>query len=243
MRRLIKIAVLLFLGFVMGGQMVVFAARVNASTFGALFTTPDGFRCGEMCLFGIRPGLTSLDDAQRMIAEHPLTRDLREIEHEDSRNISYAAKDLIITLRGRLGQPVDEVLIYFVQNDLQLPTSRLGQFTLGDALASLKRPSRVSIGTNPMRPMNSSRNYASWFYDSAGLLVSARLTTLRVGAQTPIKHIQLSADSGMLGQFSPVNYSARVIVTYTSQKWLGFTTMMGYVRAAVRQSQVRQVLN
>jgi hypothetical protein len=223
--------------------MVVLAARGQAVTFSAMFTTPGGFSCGEMCLFGIRPGVTNIEDAQRMIAEHPLTYDLREIEHEDSRNVSYAAKDLIVTVRGRHGQPVDEVLIYFVQNDLQLPPSRLGQFTLGDALVTLKPPSRVSIGTNPMRPMNSSRNYTSWFYDSAGLLVAARLIDMRVSIQTPIRHIQLSADAGMLGQFSPVNYSARVIVTYTSEKWLGFKKMMGYVRAAVRQSHVRQVLN
>src|SRR5262249_44610444 len=44
------------------------------STFALLFTNPDGSPCSQPCLFGIRPGVTTYDEAVRLLKAHPLTR-------------------------------------------------------------------------------------------------------------------------------------------------------------------------
>ncbi len=38
-----------------------------------LFTNPDGSPCQMPCLFGVRPGVTTLEDAFRLLDKHPLT--------------------------------------------------------------------------------------------------------------------------------------------------------------------------
>src|SRR5215471_5045053 len=38
-----------------------------------LFTNPDGSPCQMPCLFGVRPGVTTLDEGLRILDKHPLT--------------------------------------------------------------------------------------------------------------------------------------------------------------------------
>lgn len=42
----------------------------------AVFTNPDGAPCERLCLFGIQPGLTSIERARELLRSHPLTRQL-----------------------------------------------------------------------------------------------------------------------------------------------------------------------
>jgi hypothetical protein len=44
----------------------------------ALFTNPDGSPCAQPCLFGVRPGKTTLDDALKILDRHPLTHSLKQ---------------------------------------------------------------------------------------------------------------------------------------------------------------------
>ena len=39
-----------------------------------LFTNPDGSPCQMPCLFGVRPGVMTLDEGLRVLDQHPLTR-------------------------------------------------------------------------------------------------------------------------------------------------------------------------
>src|SRR5262249_11028164 len=39
-----------------------------------IFTNPDGSACQQPCLFGIRPGTTTYDQAVVLLKTHPLTR-------------------------------------------------------------------------------------------------------------------------------------------------------------------------
>jgi hypothetical protein len=59
---------------------LVFAARVAGRTQPLptlpLITNPDGSPCKLPCLFGIRPGETTTGEAVRILARHPLTRNL-----------------------------------------------------------------------------------------------------------------------------------------------------------------------
>jgi hypothetical protein len=52
------------------------AAQTSALTM--LFTNPDGSACHMPCLFGIRPGETTMGRALDMVHVHPLTRNMRQ---------------------------------------------------------------------------------------------------------------------------------------------------------------------
>jgi hypothetical protein len=243
MARLLKLSGVLVVGLAICAQLLVWGGRAQAKTLTPLFAAPDGQPCESVCLFGIYPGRTHFEVAREMLRQHPLTAGLQLMAGGDGYSLSFAGRDVMVTLRGRPGHPTGEVLIYFLQIEGSLPTSKIGKLRLGDALNWLDHPSRVSIGTNPMLPMRTSRNFASWYYDQSQLLVAARVNSLHMGIMTPIKHIQLSADPQDLGQFSPAIYSSRVMINYTSRRWLGFTTITAYVHAAIRGAGARQALN
>jgi hypothetical protein len=59
---------------------VILTSRLVGSAqslpFSALFTYPDGSPCESPCLFGVRPGYTTHEDAIALLRSHPLTQNL-----------------------------------------------------------------------------------------------------------------------------------------------------------------------
>src|SRR5260221_2458504 len=55
----------------------VYATRMigglHPSPAAMLFTNPDGSPCKLPCLFGVRPGETTVEEALRLLVAHPLT--------------------------------------------------------------------------------------------------------------------------------------------------------------------------
>jgi hypothetical protein len=92
------------------GLILVFAAVIIAaslitrhreSPLQAMFTAPDGTACDQSCVFGIRPGVTNLDQAVDMLKKHPLTHDIRYVEGPGSRTGSayvFASQNSVLTL-------------------------------------------------------------------------------------------------------------------------------------------------
>lgn len=67
--------------------LIVLLARLLGATqpespLAAVFSNPDGTPCAQSCIFGIRPGETSVADARMLIAEHPLTKNAEWIEDD-----------------------------------------------------------------------------------------------------------------------------------------------------------------
>lgn len=52
----------------------------HALPLAAIFTTPDGTPCPEVCLFGAQPGKTTYQEAILLLQQHSVTRTLRRRE-------------------------------------------------------------------------------------------------------------------------------------------------------------------
>lgn len=80
MFRLFNLTLILLIMFI----AMIFAARVTGSTqpspLTALFTNPDGTRCERPCLFGIRPGQMTIDEAIALVKAHWFLSDVRAIQ-------------------------------------------------------------------------------------------------------------------------------------------------------------------
>jgi hypothetical protein len=74
MRRMLWITVIAFASLSAGIFFARHEGRQRTLPLSALFTSPDGTPCN--CLFGIRPGKTTLDEALRIVSTHPLARQL-----------------------------------------------------------------------------------------------------------------------------------------------------------------------
>ncbi len=69
----VAVALLLLFSVLVGGAQAIGAARPNPkqSVAALLLTTPDGNICPQPCLLGIRPGLTTFEQAIALVQRHP----------------------------------------------------------------------------------------------------------------------------------------------------------------------------
>src|SRR5713101_8684360 len=72
----------LYVGIIAVMASLILAVRLVSNNqpnpLSALFTNPDGSPCVKPCLFGVRPGETTLDDALKILDRHPLTHSLKQ---------------------------------------------------------------------------------------------------------------------------------------------------------------------
>ncbi|MBX3065422.1 MAG: hypothetical protein U0528_10010 [Anaerolineae bacterium] len=246
MRLIIRLATALCTIFSLCATTLVWGGKTTESSFARLFTFPDGTSCTD-CLFGIMPGQTDFNAAADLLLHHPLTNTLVPLNITDPNVRSFAGSDLLITLHGRKNGVITDVMIFFANNDLTLPASNIGSIRLADVWLALHAPTRISIGTDPLRVSSSPRNYATWRYESSKLLIVARLRTGRMNASATLSHIHLSVASDLLGIYNPLNYAARVTLSYDSANWFGFVNVRAYMNDAIlskgRGVGVKQALN
>src|SRR5258708_12518171 len=71
-----------YVGMIAAGAVMLLAVRIGSSNptdpIAALFTNPDGAPCAKPCLFGVRPGKTTLEDALNILDKHPFTHSLKQ---------------------------------------------------------------------------------------------------------------------------------------------------------------------
>src|SRR5258708_19796166 len=61
---------IIFSGTILTSRIV---GATQANPIAVLFTNPDGSPCQMPCLFGVRPGETTLDEGLQILDKHPLT--------------------------------------------------------------------------------------------------------------------------------------------------------------------------
>lgn len=246
MRSILRLASALFAIFSLCAATIVWGTQTSQSPFARLFTFPDGTSCSG-CLFGIIPGQTNFTEAAALVHTHPLTNTLIALNITDPNVRSFAGSDLLIALHGRKNGVVTDVMIFFAKNDLTLPSSNIGNLRLADVWLAFQEPTKISIGTDPLRVSSSPRNYATWRYEAIKLLIVARLRTGRMNAAATISHIHLSINNDLLGIYNPLNYAARVTLSYDTSHWFGFVNVRAYMLDAILSKErgvgVKQALN
>jgi hypothetical protein len=128
----------------------------QVSAASSLFTAPDGKRCAVPCLFGVRPGQTTIAEAATLLRIHPLLRDFDLVSTDPFRIEGQNERIVMITFNGGPDGRVDEIsLVSYVRfgksrhdRTRVLPTSG----TLGDVLSLFGTPDFIQIayGRDPM---------------------------------------------------------------------------------------------
>src|SRR5205085_11210708 len=89
-----RVILILLIAFAAAILSVHLAASRQGSVVGMLFTNPDGSPCERDCLFGIRPGITTHEEAIALLNRHPL------LENVDGAS-SAISSSLNLTRKGK----------------------------------------------------------------------------------------------------------------------------------------------
>jgi hypothetical protein len=134
MYRLLRIAIAMLFVCEVAVCTAKFLGSREVSPLALWLTDPDGRPCATPCLFGIQPGATKFDDAIKIMATHPVTRNLQKREvYENSVQLWNDSFSLLF-LRNRNGQ-VEAVV---VQNHEEI--------SLGELMANFGYPSDIRVG-------------------------------------------------------------------------------------------------
>lgn len=157
MRRIFRLA--LILALLIGAAFVVVTALSQAlppPPYGAVFTFPDGTPCQRRCLFGARPGLTRYEEAARLLAAHPLTRDLIRRDRLTVVGTIFEGREMIVEIQGDARGLLTQISLHIEPTVVQrmrslsmemppLPESPLKGGTLGGTVAWLGSPGTVDL--------------------------------------------------------------------------------------------------
>jgi hypothetical protein len=171
---------------------------------------PDGVACDPSCLFGIRPGVTSLEQAVLILHAHPLTRDAKWINDHTLRLTGPLAYVSFSPTRNGL---VDSISLIdtLTSTGIPVPGSLADSVTLGDLILAFGVP---KIG----RPDSS---YFVLEYPAAGIVAaSARPDAFQTRVQigTPLSLLMVTV-------YRPCPGEASIFIL---KQWMGFTTLGRY---------------
>lgn len=115
-----------------------------------LFTEPDGSPCAALCLFGIKPGRMSADEAIHLLETHPLTRQLT-IDPGDGGGYLTARRGsrTSITMSVMRGQVVWVQLDYVPEEVLPAQSITRADTLLDSLLMQVSRGDVVAFGGQP----------------------------------------------------------------------------------------------
>src|SRR4051812_21567848 len=105
--------ILLLITFVAAILAVRVLGGRQPSVVDMLFTNPDGSPCERPCLFGIRPGVTKIDEALSILNTHPL------IEPQADKNgpAAVVAGQAVSIGRGLFAGKFLDIVLYANDND------------------------------------------------------------------------------------------------------------------------------
>jgi hypothetical protein len=110
--------------------------KISASPLAAVFSSPDGHACQYPCMFGIRPGLTNIHDADLILHAHPLTRNAIWLTN---RSLKLAETEDYVAFSETLSGLVDSVSLTATPEDVEAGPavgSLLSTIVLGDYIAA-----------------------------------------------------------------------------------------------------------
>jgi len=164
--------------------LLMFAARLIGSTHSAtqlatVMSQPDGTACNHPCLFGVRPGETSFEQAVAILHAHPLTHEAKWLtaltlqlngppayvgfsitpdKVIDSITLSDNMEDTGIPVPGSLADsiPLGELILAFGAPNIALPGSDyfVASFPTVGVIAAVARPDDLRAYVRPDTHMN-----------------------------------------------------------------------------------------
>ena len=229
MRRLVLLSLGLSILFAAATAFTRVLGRPESSLFVGIFTNPDGSPCKPPCMFGIRPGETSINDGIAMLTAHPLTRHFTVSSLDPYRIEMQADRIIMITMLKTEDDLVDEItLSWYVRYthpageappDGPLPEPE----TLGDIIALFGSPDFVQL---------ISSGEASLAFVRANLVVNVPKQAW------PIGPIQPNSQVSHLTLFSMRDCPANAF-SYVFLQWQGLATFRRYVRANTVETILR----
>ncbi len=205
------------------GVLIVSAAAIVASRLSgnshtplvaALFTNPDGTPCQRPCLFGIRPGQTTLDEAVALLRVHPLTQSLKRVSFGFADTVHFGSENAGVQIGRRRGESklawvhIDSYTWWF-------PRPLLADATLADIASVLGPPSRISF--------DQSREVGLVFL-SDGLAMSS----MRSGP-TDATPVSFSDPVYTLELYDPTSVTEGITSSLAEYRpWSGFTSFRQY---------------
>jgi len=207
MRRLFRFTAI----SVVGLSLLITAAHwiggLQPLPLAAWFTNPDGTPCTYPCLFGIRPGVTRLEDAITLIRSHPVTRHMQITQPNSNVALQADSDQFAFFIYQDKANRVESIFLSSAFRD-GTPGVPLG---LGDVIAVLGIPNSI-----PMRnPQNLPINFA---YPELGVSFSV------IYWETPDVEMSQSYFSLSIGQRWSEQHPDAV-------PWVGFGSRDRYVRA------------
>jgi len=172
----------------------------------ALLTNPDGTPCLRLCLFGIRPGETTITEAAKILHTHPLLANLSSNGNGDSMD-SYSNDQFDIRIIRETSNP-SIVAIYVSDTKLRLPHS-----ALADYLQRIHTP--LSVG---------------WTSDTLTLVPTIIIPGERLMLDTVLGDPARLSMGDRVYSFALMDekYFDYVLSTYTVKPWLGFASLRRY---------------
>ncbi|MCC7448594.1 MAG: hypothetical protein IT324_14335 [Anaerolineae bacterium] len=119
-------------------------AQPAPSLLSVIFTNPDGSPCEMPCMFGVRPGKMTAEEAAKILRQHPYTQTMKESLGSDSVDTIFQAQGVIVYV----GAGADWMGMFFGDVDSQLPLARkalLNGRSLGNVIRIWGHPDLVEV--------------------------------------------------------------------------------------------------
>src|SRR5436853_480147 len=121
--RFIRLALVLTIIFSFTILTSRLVGATQANPISVLFTNPDGSPCQMPCLFGVRPGETTLDEGLQILDKHPLTHGMSRKNLSDG--VTLHSQEVFIDLWASETKLIIKVSLDFEANPDQMTTPRL----------------------------------------------------------------------------------------------------------------------
>lgn len=195
---------------------VVLAARLIGGlhpplSLSAIMSGADGTSCDHFCLFGILPGVTSIQQAVLILHSHPLTRDAKWL---DDNTLLLAGPTAYIVFSHTPDGLVDSITFTDNVDDtgLPVPGSLADSMTLGDILLAFGIPNVGLPGSD----------YFVLDYPSNGVMAALARpydSRIRVQPATPMSQLMIAV----------FRHCTEKEISFGSvHPWMGFTTIQRY---------------
>lgn len=144
-RLILPSAFIFTLVFLLSGLVGRFRPTTFLSTF---MTNPDGTACDRPCIFGIYPGLTTIEQAKQLLDSHPLARDATWVKSDTllllSDKLTYIALGLTEDNR------IDNVTLTDTPFDsgVPVPNALVDSSVLGEYILKFGKPVVGLPGSN-----------------------------------------------------------------------------------------------
>jgi hypothetical protein len=190
----------------------LFGSLRPPSTLTLITSAPNGARCDHPCLFGIRPGLTSIDEAVRILHNHPLTRDAT---WQNDHTLQLAGPSAYVAFSRTPDGMVDSITLTdnLTDTGVHVPGSLADSYALGDLILAFGASSVSLPGSN----------YFVVNVPEIGITAAAARPSnnrMQMQATTPLSMLMISV-------FRPCPTEP---IIATVHPWLGFKTIRQYYR-------------